>query len=273
VVPTVNNPAGNYEISLYYTAAEKAAWESATGQSWSSIQLVKVPGQIADYSPSAPTPHGSGAVTTAVPSRGTLGTQYVLTATFSTGFSGFGAGIINTVLPTELLSFEGKLSNERVRLEWVTSLEEGTTSFDIEKSAGGVDFFKIGSVNAVGNTASPIYSFVDNKPGQVNYYRLRMKDKDGKHTFSKVVLIRLEGKEQGIAVLNNPFNNHISIQFKKEAGNVRLRLIDVNGSIVATQLANSAHFNWQLPSGLKNGIYILEATIGGKLFNKKLVKQ
>ncbi|HVG13763.1 MAG TPA: M43 family zinc metalloprotease, partial [Chitinophagaceae bacterium] len=143
VIPTVNNPAGNYEISFYYTAAEKAAWETSTGQNWNSIQLIKVPSQIANYSPSNRSPDGSGAITTTIPSRGTLGTQYVLTAGFSTGFSGFGAGIINTALPTELLVFEGKLVSNSVMLKWVTGLEENAKSFDIEKSAEGVNFYKI----------------------------------------------------------------------------------------------------------------------------------
>ena len=48
IIPTTNNSSGMYEVTLYFTAAEKAGWEAATGQSWNSIQLIKVAGKISD---------------------------------------------------------------------------------------------------------------------------------------------------------------------------------------------------------------------------------
>ncbi|HYH16004.1 MAG TPA: M43 family zinc metalloprotease, partial [Flavisolibacter sp.] len=46
ITPTTNNASGQYEITLYYSNTEKTSWETATGQTWNNILLVKVPTQI-----------------------------------------------------------------------------------------------------------------------------------------------------------------------------------------------------------------------------------
>jgi hypothetical protein len=93
VTPATNNPGGQYQITLYYTAAEKNAWEAATGNSWNNIKLVKVKSRISNYSPANTTPDGPGAVEIVTPTLGTFGSDYTVSGTFSSGFSGFGVGI------------------------------------------------------------------------------------------------------------------------------------------------------------------------------------
>jgi trimeric autotransporter adhesin len=100
VVPTNNTTTGSYEITLYYTPAEVAGWETATGRTWagSTMQVAKVSNGF--YVPD---------VTTAVPriadvaivtgTKGTLGTNYTIKGAFSsTGFSGFGVGVPGNAL-------------------------------------------------------------------------------------------------------------------------------------------------------------------------------
>ncbi|RYZ24001.1 MAG: hypothetical protein EOO16_02730 [Chitinophagaceae bacterium] len=93
--PAVNNATGQYRLTLYYTEAEKAGWENATGNAWANILIVKVKSSISNYSPANPTPDGANAVELAAPVHGRYGNDYTLTATFSTGFSGFAAGIVD----------------------------------------------------------------------------------------------------------------------------------------------------------------------------------
>ena len=53
ITPTNNNPTGNYEITLYYSNAEIAGWEAATGNARSTMTLVKSPNPISTISGSA----------------------------------------------------------------------------------------------------------------------------------------------------------------------------------------------------------------------------
>ena len=136
------------------SSAEVTGWQTATGQSWANIQLIKLPGQISNVTPATPEPDGAGTVQVVTPTLGTLGTAYTLSYTFSNGFSGFGAGIpgASGTLPIELLSFTGKLQGENVKLNWSTSFEQNSKGFEIEKSLDGINFRKIGFVAGAGNS-------------------------------------------------------------------------------------------------------------------------
>src|SRR5690606_14928723 len=41
VTPQNNNTSGNYEITLYYTDAEKLGYEAATGRTWANVEMIK----------------------------------------------------------------------------------------------------------------------------------------------------------------------------------------------------------------------------------------
>ena len=97
VIPGNYHADGVYTITLYYTAAEKAGWEAATGNSWSDIQIIKTSGAISSATPA--NPGAAGNIEMVPPVHGTLGTDFTLSYTFNTGFSGFGAGVISSTLP------------------------------------------------------------------------------------------------------------------------------------------------------------------------------
>lgn len=278
VIPGTNNASGQYQITLYFTAAEKAGWESITGNLWNNIKIVKVKSQISNYSPAAPNPDGANGIEIVTPTFGTLGSNYTLTAAFSSGFSGFGAGIPGlNPLPVTLLKFEGRPGNNATSiLSWSTSSEQNSKDFDIEKSTDGINYFKIGSVIAAGNsTAQKEYSYVDHKLSPVNYYRLRMNDRDGRNKLSQVVLVRSADAKQNLWVVNNPFNTYIDLRFAKAGGLVKLELINTNGALVGEKIISSpqGQIRWDLPNNLSKGNYILKAVVDGQLFTTKLMKQ
>ena len=201
VIPTNNNSSGQYTITLYLSSAEVTGWQTATGQSWANIQLIKLPSQISNVTPATPEPDGPGTVQVVTPTLGTLGTNYSLSYTFSNGFSGFGAGIPGALgtLPIKLLSFTGKLQNENVKLNWSTSFEQNSKGFEIEKSLDGINFRKIGFVAGAGNSnATRSYSFTDpQRAVEFNYYRLKLVDIDNKFDYSDVVLVKNDFRQTG----------------------------------------------------------------------------
>lgn len=100
----------------------------------------------------------------------------------------------NYVLPVELLSFSASVADRSVLLKWKTSTEVNSDHFEIEKSFDGRAFDYAGSVIAAGNSSGVrYYSFIDNSYNRSAdvFYRLKIKDKDGRYKYSPVISIRL----------------------------------------------------------------------------------
>ncbi len=85
VTPDNNDPTGSYEISLYYTEAEIAGWETVTGRVRADLMHIRTPDDL-------PTPTAADTRTYLTPTVGTYGTDWIYTATYNTGFSDFGIG-------------------------------------------------------------------------------------------------------------------------------------------------------------------------------------
>jgi hypothetical protein len=279
VLPTTNNPSGDYEITFYFSQAEVQGWQAATGNTFDNIQVVKVANRIDDVRPDNQA--GGGSIEAVAPTaRGMIGNNYFLTATFTTGFSGFGFGTPYSTFPVTLLDFTGALQGDNAILQWSTSSEQNSRHFEVQKSYDGITYRNIGTVKAAGNSNSERrYSLVDKEfPLDKNYYRLNMVDNDNKAKVSNVVLIRNTKNKQGIFVVNNPFNSYIDVRFGKvPQGRVRLVLSDLSGKQIQTgdfsALAqNILRFNIA-SSVLSKGVYLLTAEVDGSRHTFKVMKQ
>ena len=279
VVPTNNNATGSYMITLYYTQAEINGWLSATGQNITNISLIKTANQTSLVTPSNPT--GAGTMVTGSPVTTTLGTNTALTYNFTTGFSGFGAGVIGVILPVASIDLQGHLNNDNVVLNWSTASEVNSREFDVERSYDGNNFLKIGSVAASGNsTVTTNYLFKDPDIAQQdNYYRLKEIDNDNASGYSKVVLVeRSNGDGAAFKVLNNPFTNSLDVQLGKEAyGKTETRLLDITGKELYhfTNNANgitTMHIDLS-QKNISSGMYILELWFNNESHVAKVIKQ
>lgn len=100
VVPTNNTTTGSYQITLYYTGTEVTNWQTATGLSFSSAQVVKVSNGffVPDVTPTTPRINDVILVTG---SSASFGSNFTITGNFSsTGFSGFGVGVPGNPIST-----------------------------------------------------------------------------------------------------------------------------------------------------------------------------
>ncbi len=278
VLPTTNHPTGDYTITLYYTQAEVNGWQAATGQNINSISLIKTANQISGVTPS--NPNGAGAMTSGNASVTTIGTNVGLSNHFSTGFSGFGAGIVGSVLPIHNLEFRASIKNDYVELDWQTSAEENSSGFDVERSYDGVHFEKIGFVSAAGNsTIETKYSFSD--PALLKdevYYRLREIDLDNRFAYSEVRKLQYKSLKKAFIILNNPFTNSIEIQWQNQAsGPATARLLDITGKeIYRANFDLSANNHQRLDFSGMNisaGIYLLELRSSGNRQVERVIKQ
>jgi Secretion system C-terminal sorting domain len=150
-----------------------------------------------------------------------------------------------TVLPVELLNFTAENKDKVNILNWQTASEKDNHGFQIERSAEGKQFNSIAFVQGQGTTnEKQNYSFTDNTPHIISYYRLRQIDSDGRETLSKVVSVRIYNAKNKLIVYPNPTSeNQISLEVEQndvDAGdydNERNRIIVYNavGQVIFQQ--------------------------------------
>lgn len=122
-----------------------------------------------------------------------------------------------TTLPVSLLDFAAVKNGEQSLLKWTTSSEANSSHMDIERSADGRAFAKIGKVEAAGYShENRDYNFIDAKPlSGSNYYRLKLVDRDGSFTYSHVRMLKFDQAVK-MDVFPNPATNLINISFPPE---------------------------------------------------------
>ena len=253
ITPSTNSGA-SYTVGLYYTTAELA------GKNPANLNIAKT---------TAATIAGANAGNSIIGTTtfNAYGAGYLFTASF-TGFSKFFLVDINAVLPVTILSFNGNLDNNSILLNWKTSSEHGSKYFEIQKSSDGTNFHPIGTVNAAGNSSSlRNYKFTDSHVNEVNYYRLKMIDDDGRFTYSSTILIKNPNAAQHVWVGNNPFHDIINIRLAKNPQqNIKVRLMNMEGAkVYYKEYGNSNEILINLSgTNLSSGVYLLKTIVDGK---------
>ena len=181
------------------------------------------------------------------------------------------------ILPVELSFFETKLDQEQVILNWQTASEQNNEGFEIERSADGRQWEMIGFEAGQGNaTQKHDYRFVDEKPMRGNnYYRLRQIDFDGHFDYSNIRLVVVENGETGsFGFYPNPIAAGQMLTLTDlHADFTGVILMDVLGRQVLEQAVpeNNNSLQIELPSDLKNGIYLLALHTGNESTVRKLI--
>jgi Secretion system C-terminal sorting domain len=186
-----------------------------------------------------------------------------------TGFSGFFVKTTSFTLPVKIESFNANLkSNKTVLIEWTVSAEQDIDEYVIEKSVDGTVFKVEGNVKAV-NNSSQYYSFSDANPGAgKNYYRIKVKEKNGVEYYTNTRLITLK-TDTRYSAFPNPVKNILTIQQFAFVGNVTVRVTDLTGKLIETLQLNRAQQEIDM-SSYKSGIYILKFDDGSVI---KIIKQ
>jgi len=139
-------------------------------------------------------------------------------------------------LPIALSSFTAQAQDRKGLLKWGVSAEVNASHYEVERSTDGWQFVKLGRVAALGDTReSKIYGFTDERPAEgLNYYRLRMVDKDGSFEYSNIVQL-IFNNTSTVQIAPNPTKGAVSVTFNAtiEAA-VRMEITDMNGRLLQT---------------------------------------
>ena len=188
--------------------------------------------------------------------------------------------VLLTPLPLRMLSFDAENKNHVNNLTWKTSAEVNTNRFEVERSADGKSYSKMGEVKAVNiREKQNTYTFTDVKPIEgLNYYRLKMIDLDGKSTYSMIRVINSTSTVQNVKVYPNPTSNMITTDFSLEEENEgMIQIFDALGSMVSQQAADykaGANRVRTDVSALPSGIYFVKLGLKDQvIYLDKFVKQ
>ena len=138
----------------------------------------------------------------------------------------------NSALPLPLRMVDFTVSSEKaVVLSWKTVNEVNTSHFEIERSAAGAAYEKIGQVTSVNSVAGSNYSFSDQHPQTgISYYRLKQVDADGKWEYSKVLTVN-RTTSSVITLLPNPAGDYIRIN-SAATGRSNIKIYSSEGRLV-----------------------------------------
>ncbi|MEP6948464.1 MAG: T9SS type A sorting domain-containing protein [Ginsengibacter sp.] len=197
-----------------------------------------------------------------------------------------GTAIINPdngPLPVTMVSFTASLyQDNKVKLDWSTSMEINCSKYKIERSNDGNMFSEVATVSGSGTTSLfHSYSVMDDVSsanGSIVYYRIKQLDIDGKGSYSKVLPVKLKNINRQITISPNPFTSYLNITMEWNSSElITAKVINVQGrEVVSKNIQMSKGLNYVSMdelSKLPAGNYFIQFISGTERFTQKITKQ
>ncbi len=175
-------------------------------------------------------------------------------------------------VPVTWISVDAKPGlNNNAFINWVTANEYNNDHYEIESSADGVRFERIGLVRAGKNTTVNQYEFInENIHEGLNFYRIKQVDVDGNFTYSKVVMV-YNRTETAVTVYPDPVVREMTIRLPLHCeqlyiyNNVGAMVRSVNTAGTVTAKVNV--------EDLSSGIYYIRLITKSGMIEKTFLKR
>ncbi|UAY50829.1 T9SS type A sorting domain-containing protein [Ferruginibacter albus] len=199
--------------------------------------------------------------------------------TFAGGSGGSGQSIIAltvndvTVLPVTFTSFNAHPVNNTINFNWSVGVQTNITRYDIESSADGKSFSKIGTV-AAANAQSYSWSAAFNAD---NFYRIKAIDNAGNVSYTNVLSLNANNTQASITATNPVVNHSLTLQLNAlKKDNYAVTLYTVSGvkvfSTAIDHAGGSSIKTLQLPT-LLQGMYFVKLSGKSMQLNKTIFIQ
>jgi hypothetical protein len=295
ILPATNPTTATSTITLYFTQAEFNAYSAGNGGfpdlptgsgDAAGIANLRVTqfnsttsGGLSGYTA------GSGSQINPVDASITFANNRWSVSFAATGSGGFYVHTGNFVLPVASLEFRGEQAGSINKLLWSTSRETNNRGFELERSADGKNFSSLAFVATKaenGNSTSTLnYNYNDARPlSGTNYYRLKQIDRDGRFTYSNIVVLKSKITDITLSsVYPNPATRELNLVITSpSAEKVTIIVTDLTGKVLMQRPAqlvigdNQSQLNVQ---SLAAGTYLIKAvcTNGCETAVHRFVKQ
>lgn len=229
-VKITNNSSTQGYLMAYIDWNEDGDFLDTDEQSTNIITVPSLTG-AAIYRPSFNIPFATGPITTYIRLRLSSSAEAIRVPYGASPQGEVEDHVVDiTILPVELINFKATASGKQVLLSWETATETNNDHFDIERSANGSGWQKIGTVNGDGNSSQlQTYSFTDYHPyDKSNYYRLRQVNSDKSFGYSPVRQINFES-EDIVSAYPNPVKDQLHIVSNSGNINYDVSIINIAG--------------------------------------------
>ena len=168
--------------------------------------------------------------------------------------------------PSGGIQLNGQYFDGQARLTYRVEQNTKYNSFAVEFSATGINYTEVKRITNTSLNNTESYFYNEANTARKMYYRIAARDHQGRITYSNVLVLRSNAKEQFISVYPNPVtNNQIHINFFDAPNTpVDVTIFNMAGAKVFydrfTQVGSVLSF--KVPPLTKNAHYILEAVYG-----------
>ncbi len=257
-----SNPSGVTGIATGTTKVVEAAFRCTVGGY--SIATGIIPplpsGTIVKYIISASAGQGYEVFGNSAPCGGC---QPIVTSTYATAFT----YTVQGVLPIHFVNFTAREGSKAIRLYWASAQEANMSRYEVYHSRNSLQFDKLGTVTALGNSNQRTdYFFDDQRPltGN-NYYKITAFDRGGQSVSTSIIRVLFGKNDNSVVVFANPSANFINVRVVDIVkGDYAVRVFDNGGKLLVNERLNhngaDAIYPVALPRALAKGNYRLVLT-------------
>lgn len=172
------------------------------------------------------------------------------------------AASLPTVLPLQLVSFEGNKAGNTQNLKWLTANEKNIRHFSIERSRDGIKWEEIGRIASNGTADfGRSYSYADQQPYPgSNFYRLHIQELSGRSEYSNILKASFDKDAGAVTVYPNPAKTELSLDATREGCYI---VTDALGRILLQGQLSTGKNSINV-SGINNGLYLLTTEQAGR---------
>jgi predicted aspartyl protease len=193
------------------------------------------------------------------------------------GFSGFFLGSAgSSILPVTILSFTGKVRDQKTLLEWTTTSEINVAHFELQRRDNNGDFVTIARIKPASSGALEYnYQYTDALgEATIYHYRLKIVDIDQSATYSKIITIKPASDNASLALQPNPARDFVMVKHPANNGTAQIRIVDMFGkTLKAVPVARHATQTRLELKGLPKGTYTIVLEDGTHSTSQVLIIQ
>ncbi len=177
--------------------------------------------------------------------------------------------ITSSPLPITLLNFTSQLREGKVVLSWKTASEKNSDFIALERSTDGEQFEELDRKKALENSNSIVeYHSIDQDPAELNYYRLKLVDKDGSYTYSKTLAVRIDKPQSEFVLYPNPTSGNLTLDVPDSDALISVSVYNSLGELIKTYSGSQNTIDL---SREENGTYFVRLNYADKSVVKKIV--
>jgi hypothetical protein len=185
------------------------------------------------------------------------------------GLFDFDTITVSGTIPVTGLTLTARKDQNRIALNWFTLTEINSSHFELERSKDGVLFEKIAQTPAASNSNSRRdYAYMDAQPfANLNYYRIKQVDRDGRSAYSTIQLVRMNDTKPFLIF---PTVTSSCITISGIAETVQVRLYNAAKQLVKAEKVNTGNGLIDM-NALPTGNYWLLIEKDGQLLHHQVI--